>query len=145
MPDVFEMLIKEHQKAKEMIAGLEDGEGSSRDGVFAQLKDALDMHMRFEEVVVYPEMKKLEELKDRVPEAVEEHAEGKALLRKLDTVDKGNEDWLATLEKLSAALEHHISEEEEEIFPTAREQLGTEKSDEMADKYVEMKDKKKAA
>ena len=144
MPDVFEMLIDEHEKAKQMIAALED-EGVSRDEVFSQLREALDMHMWFEEAVVYPAMKKLEELKDRVPEAVEEHAEAKTLLRKLDTVDKGNEDWLATLEKLSEALEHHIAEEEQEIFPTAREQLGEEKAEQMAGKYVEMKEKKEAA
>jgi hemerythrin-like domain-containing protein len=148
MPDVFDMLIEEHNEAKQMIARLQEsgeGDGNVREQTFAQLKDALEMHMRFEEKVVYPAMKKLEHLKDRVPEAVEEHSGARTLLKKLDQGDKADEGWLDTLKELANALEHHIEEEEEDIFPTAREELEEDKPKEMAAKYREMKREHKEA
>ncbi|MBX6322001.1 MAG: hemerythrin domain-containing protein [Rhodospirillaceae bacterium] len=148
MPDVFAMLIEEHAKAKQLIAKLQktgSGAVKTREQTFMQLKDALDMHMRFEEKVVYPAFKKLPDLKERVPEAVEEHAEAKALLRKLERADKADEKWLDLLQELSDAIEHHVDEEENEIFPVAREEMGEGQPEDMASKYRAMKRERKQA
>lgn len=149
MPHIFDLLEKDHDEAKaiiEKIEGTSDRAVKTREQAFAKLSHALEMHMQFEEKVVYPALRKMPQFKDQISEAVEEHSGAKKILKKLQRMDAGDEEWMSLLEELKADLEHHIEEEENELFPEAREPLGEERGEEMGARYRAMKrEEKKAA
>lgn len=148
MPHIFDLLEKDHDEAKSLIEKIE---GSSeravkmREQTFAKLSHALELHMQFEEKVLYPALRKMPEFKDQIAEALEEHSGAKKILKKLQRLDASDAEFMSSLEQLKQDLEHHIEEEENELFPEAREPLG-ERGEEMGARYREMKrEEKKAA
>ena len=123
--NVLDHLIEEHRNAEQLIATLQNSEpGRTRASVLAELSDALDLHMEVEERDVYPIVQ--EHLGDAKADAAEEeHSEARDLLSQLaDQLDSG--DFTATVASLETALQHHIREEEGEIFPALRERAGDE-------------------
>jgi len=62
-----------------------------------------------------------EELKDLVAEALEEHQEVKILLEELEELGSESHDFGSKLQELIESVEHHVEEEEGEMFPKVRE------------------------
>lgn len=142
---IYELLQKDHDTVKMMIDKiLETTEGSekTRKDLFAKIKHELEVHTRFEEEVFYPtfrEDKPDKEAKEEVKDALNEHDEAKTMLAKLEKMDKTSDEFITTLRELQKALEHHISDEEDEMFPQARDAVDDDAAVEMAERYKEMK------
>ncbi|MEX2495893.1 MAG: hemerythrin domain-containing protein [Woeseia sp.] len=145
MPSIYELLHQDHDKVKKALTRIldtSDGAAKTREKLFSEIKQDLEIHTRFEEEVFYPQFRDAkgdEEAEDAVDDALDEHAEAKGMLEKLSSMDKSSDEFLETLDELKQALEHHISDEEEEMFPEAREALDDEKAREMGDRYEQMK------
>lgn len=123
--NVLDHLIEEHRKAEQLIATLERSDpGTTRASVLAELSDALDLHMEVEERDVYPIVEEhLGETKAN--EAENEHNEARDLLSRLaDGLD--DDTFEAMVESLKSAIQHHVTEEEGEIFPALRERAADE-------------------
>jgi hypothetical protein len=71
-------------------------------------------------------LKEAEETHDITLEAYEEHNVVKTLLAELDVLPKDDETWEAKLTVLKENVEHHVEEEEGEMFKKARKVLSTE-------------------
>ena len=91
--------------------------------------DVLDVHARIEETIFYPELKKADETRDITLEAFEEHRLVKQLLGELEEMDKGAEEWTAKFTVLKENVEHHVEEEEGEMFPKARKVSSEEQAE----------------
>ena len=81
--DLYQLLKQDHQKAKRLFEQLSDTSDravKSRDRLFAQLKQELELHTQVEEEHFYPALRDEEETKDLVEEALEEHNDVKELL-----------------------------------------------------------------
>jgi iron-sulfur cluster repair protein YtfE (RIC family) len=121
--DVLDHLTQEHRKVEEMLAELAssapDGE---REQTVTELEDALQTHMALEERYVYPLVREhlgAEEFTD----ATKEHEDARKGLQQVrDLVDQSG--FEAALEELAAGIQHHVQEEEGEIFPKLRQQAG---------------------
>jgi len=138
--DVFQLLKKDHRKVKELFEKLEEKGGEkTRDKLFKELATDLAVHSKVEETIVYPRLKEFEELSEMVAEAIEEHQVAEQLLEELAGMDEKNEQWEAKLTVLKEMIEHHVEEEEGELFPEAEDLLGDE-ADEMG-KTVEQEKK----
>ncbi|HEV7682428.1 MAG TPA: hemerythrin domain-containing protein, partial [Pyrinomonadaceae bacterium] len=74
-------------------------------------------------------------------EAFEEHRLVKQLLGELDKMDKGEEQWTARFTVLKENVEHHVEEEEGEMFPKARKVLSTEQAEIIGTRMEEEKNK----
>ena len=85
-----------------------------------------------EEQHFYPALREQEETKDLVEEALEEHNEVKEMLEELDGPDKDDESWAEQLAELQENVEHHVQEEETQLFPRAQKVLTKEQADEIA-------------
>jgi iron-sulfur cluster repair protein YtfE (RIC family) len=144
--DAIGLLTKQHREAQEMIARLagdEAGGGAKRE-LFAQLKDALTLHTRMEEEVFYPELEDFDETRALVEESYEEHRRVDQLLRRMSgaggraggETGAGSSDWQGMLAELRDAVNHHVGEEEGEMFPRAAELL---KPDRLRDMGYEMR------
>jgi hypothetical protein len=76
-------------------------------------------------------LKKSDETRDITMEGIQEHHVVKVLLRELDAMGVGSETWTAKLKVLKENVEHHVEEEEEDMFVKAREVLSKEQLEEL--------------
>jgi iron-sulfur cluster repair protein YtfE (RIC family) len=133
--DLYQLLKQDHQKAKRLFEQLSDTSDravKSRERLFTQLKQELELHTEVEEQHFYPALRDQEETRDLVEEALEEHSAVKEMLEELDSADKEDDGWVEQLAELQENVEHHIQEEETQLFPRAQKVLKKEAADKIA-------------
>jgi hemerythrin-like domain-containing protein len=123
--DAFELLKNDHKKVSQLFEEIESASGPSKKQVFNQLKSELDVHAHIEEKIFYPALENKEESRDITLEAYEEHKVVKDLLAELASASPGDE-WNAKLKVLRENVEHHVEEEEGELFDKAEDVLSDE-------------------
>jgi iron-sulfur cluster repair protein YtfE (RIC family) len=145
--NAFELLKQDHDKVAGIFEKLEpttERALKTREELFAQLKGELDVHTEVEEQIFYPAIKDAEETHEITLEAYEEHNVVKTLLAELDAEPKDTEEWKAKLTVLKENVEHHVEEEEGEMFPKARKVLDKETAEELGTRMEEAKAKLKS-
>ena len=129
MPNAIEMLKSDHHKVKELFRQYEaagDRAYQKKQGIAEEVFTELEVHTTLEEELFYPAMKRKadDDGKDLVAEAMEEHHVVTTLMEELKGLDPKDERYDAKFTVLMENVEHHIEEEEEEMFPEAEEVLG---------------------
>ena len=140
--NAFTLLKADHKKVAgilEKIDSTTERGVKTREELFTQLKTELDAHARVEETIFYPELEKADETHDITLEAFEEHRLVKQLLGELERMDKGDEQWTARLTVLKENVEHHVEEEEGDMFPKARKVLSNEQTEILGTRMEEAK------
>jgi hypothetical protein len=130
------LLEKQHRDVEKSFAtalGTEDAR--IRRTAMHDVLRQLTMHTKIEETIFYPAVRGLdtEEAKDMVLEAYEEHHVVKMILKELPKVDPKADNFEAKMTVLKELVEHHVDEEEKEMFPMAERKLGPERSRELAE------------
>ena len=144
--DVFEILKQDHQKVSGLFDQIEaTQDGATRRQLFTQIKQELDLHTQVEETILYPELKQADETREIAEEAYEEHAEAKQLLARIDQTPPTDSRFDDLLTELRTAIEHHVSEEEGEMFPKARKVLDQERIDQISQQVAAAKQRGKNA
>jgi hemerythrin superfamily protein len=120
--NALEILKQDHQKVKGLFqAATKATDHTKRKDVFNQIDMELEIHAHIEETVFYPALEEHEEFKDMVAEALEEHQEAKQLLDELEQLGAESHDFGSKLQQLIEAVQHHVQEEEGEMFPKIHE------------------------
>jgi hemerythrin superfamily protein len=138
----FTLLKKDHKTVAGLLNKLEkttDRGLKSRTELFEQLKQDLDVHTSIEEKVLYPALKEKQETEDITLEAIEEHKIVKTLLSELDELAKDSDEWLAKLTVLKENVEHHVEEEEGEMFKKARKVFSKDELENLGNQLAEEK------
>lgn len=146
--DAFKLLKSDHEKVAgilEKIEGTTERALKTREALFTQLKTELDVHAAIEEKIFYPVLEKAEESRDITLEAFEEHRLVKQLLTELEAEAKDDETWTAKFTVLKEQIEHHVEEEEGEMFKKARKVLSQEEIEELGSRMEKAKGEQKAA
>jgi iron-sulfur cluster repair protein YtfE (RIC family) len=144
MSDIYAQLSKDHNKVKDLLDKIQstsDGSEGTRQKLFSELKQELEVHTTFEEKVFYPQAREKTGMDEAIEDALEEHDEAKQLLEALADMDPTSGEWMETIQELSEALGHHIKDEEQELFPAARKKVDSTEADKMGREYMEMKKK----
>lgn len=125
--DAVELLTKQHREVEELFEQFEkltDRAKVSKKKIADQICNALIMHTTIEEEIFYPATREAsqgeEETEDMVDEAVVEHASAKDLIAQIQEMDPDDELYDAKVKVLSEMIEHHVEEEEKEMFPKTR-------------------------
>lgn len=121
--DAIAMLEDDHAKVKslfEQFEGLSDRSKASKKKVADQICMELSIHAEVEEQVFYPAVREPVKDDDLMDEAVVEHASAKELIAQIMEMDPGEDLYDAKVKVLSEQIEHHVKEEEEEMFPKVR-------------------------
>ena len=121
--DAIALLEADHRKVKKLLTELEattERGVKTRSELFATIKGELTLHEIVEEEVFYPELKAHPKARDIVLEGYEEHHVVDVLMSELEALDVGDETWGAKAEVMKENIEHHIEEEEGEMFTRAR-------------------------
>jgi hemerythrin superfamily protein len=130
------LLKADHAAVKKLFAQEQKATKQSdekKKSIFDQINDALTVHATIEEEIFYPAVKKAREehLKDEVREAYEEHQQVKNLLAKISNISPDDESWDMKIKVLKEDVEHHVKEEESEMFPDAKKFLGEKRLNEL--------------
>jgi iron-sulfur cluster repair protein YtfE (RIC family) len=117
--DALELLRRDHQKVKGLFEQAQAArDAAQRKQLFDQIDTELEIHAHIEETVFNPAVEQHEELQDMVEEALEEHDEVKTLLAEMEDLDVDNgSEFDSKLKELMDNVEHHVEEEEGEMFP----------------------------
>ena len=129
--DAFTLLKADHRKVAELFQRLEGASGKRKLTVFKQIKTELDLHAHIEEKVFYPALEEPAETHDLTLEAYEEHKQVKTLLRELSRARTPSDEWEAKAKVLQENVEHHVDEEENELFQKASAALSQEEIEEL--------------
>jgi hemerythrin-like domain-containing protein len=140
--DPIALLETDHRRFEDL---LKKGEDTTERGVKTRtelldtLTAALNVHELIEEKVLYPALKAHPEAKDIVLEGFQEHHVADLIVQELHTLAKDDEQWGAKFKVLKESIEHHIEEEEGQMFRTARGVLSREELQELGTRMAEMK------
>ncbi len=140
--NAFQLLKEDHQKVSGIFQQLEpttERAEKTRTELFARLQEELDIHAKIEESVFYPAIKQAAETREIVLEGFEEHHVVKLLLKELESVPVDTEQWTAKLKVLKENVEHHVEEEEQEMFQKARQVLSEDDINRLGAQMDEMK------
>jgi len=146
--NAFTLLKADHKKVAgilEKIDATTERGVKTREELFTQLKTELDIHARIEETIFYPALEKADETRDITLEAFEEHKVVKTLLRELESLGKDQEEWTAKFAVLKENVEHHVEEEEGEMFTKARKVLSESDAETLGARLEKAKGDQKAA
>jgi hemerythrin superfamily protein len=135
--DIYSLIRNDHQEAASLFRRLQAAEGFSEtsEQLFAQLKEALELHAHAEERVWYAALREAEGTQELVEEALEDHELVQALLDELAASRMDDEVWHEKLEMLAEHVEDHVEEEEGEIFAVARQFFRAEQAAELAQRW----------
>lgn len=132
--NAFELLKADHRKVEDIFAKLEETTEravKTREELFLKLKTELEIHTQIEEEILYPVLKEAADTREITFEAYEEHNVAKQLLLEMEGLPVDSEEWMAKCKVLQENIEHHVEEEEEEMFKMAEEVLTTEQIEEI--------------
>jgi iron-sulfur cluster repair protein YtfE (RIC family) len=122
MANAIEVLTKEHRQAEQMMQQLKGTQGADAT-LLQKAGTELRIHMKIEEDVLYPF------IRDNIPngqelmkEAEKEHQEARDALAKVEQT-AGTPQFEQALTKLEQGVNHHVQEEENEIFPKLRQHV----------------------
>ncbi|HEY9773510.1 MAG TPA: hemerythrin domain-containing protein [Planktothrix sp.] len=121
--DVTELLHADHQKVRELFFQFSKADSDKEKNMLVkQILTELYIHAEVEEKIVYPEVEnEAEEGEQLIGEAENEHRVVKFLMAELSKMSAGSEDFDSKVTVLCELVNHHIREEEKEMFEKLRE------------------------
>lgn len=124
--DALQLLEGQHRDVERLFEQLEEAESAAeKRKLFLKLADMLAAHAKIEETIFYPTVFS-EETEDELREAVEEHLIMKRLIADLLKTKPSEPQYMGKIRVLRGVVEHHVEEEEGELFQAVRK---TEKDD----------------
>ena len=137
------LLKKDHAKVKALLSELESTTErgvQTRQRLFAEIKAELTVHETIEEEIFYPELKAHPKAKDIVLEAYEEHNVVDTLMGELSSLSVEDETWGAKAKVMQENIEHHIEEEEGEMFDKAEQVFDEAELEDLGRRMAERKE-----
>jgi hemerythrin superfamily protein len=145
---IFQILKADHKKVSALLEKLEkttEEKAEQREKLFAQFRTEMLTHAKAEEKAVYSHLKSEEKTKDITLEAYEEHALVEHLISQLDALDKSDETWTAKMTVLKEMIEHHVEEEEGDMFKKMKKTFDSNELESMAKEMTVLKRRLKLA
>ena len=114
------MLESQHREMEELFAKLDRADrGERKQRLFTLIADKLAVHASIEEEAFYPAVK-AKRTEDILLESLEEHLGIKRVLADLIDLDASDETFDAKTKVLQEQVEHHVGEEEDDLFPKVK-------------------------
>jgi hemerythrin superfamily protein len=115
--NAIKLLKQQHREVEKLFKQLEAAKSAGpREKAFNDIADALAVHATIEEQHFYPGVKE-NQTEDILLESVEEHLEIKRVIADLLDMDADDDEFMAKVKVLQEDVEHHVEEEEGELFP----------------------------
>ena len=122
--DALGLLMADHEHVKDLFEQFEDLTDRavvSKKKLADEICMELTNHTTVEEEIFYPAVRAAgKEFEDMIDEALVEHGSAKQLIADIQAMDPGDDLYDATVKVLSEMIDHHVQEEEGELFPKVR-------------------------
>jgi hemerythrin-like domain-containing protein len=138
--NAIDLLEQQHREVEELfeeIEGAGENAKKTKERLCRELADALAVHAEIEEKLFYPESKQ-ENTEEILRESVEEHLSMKRLLTDIVEGEVEDDQFDARIEVLKEQVEHHVEEEEKELFPKVRKALSREELEDLGTRMEAM-------
>jgi len=140
--DAITLLKHDHDKVKKLLADLESTTErgvKTRTELFATIKGELTVHESIEEEIFYPALLDKAKTHDITLEGYEEHHVVDLLMGELEDLDVADETWGAKATVMKENIEHHIEEEEGDMFKKTRQVLDEDELEALGERMSQRK------
>jgi hemerythrin superfamily protein len=138
--NAIEMLKQQHREVEALFAQFKKAKSSGpQRKIFEQIADALAVHATIEEKHFYPAVKK-QATEDLLLESLEEHLEIKRVIADLLVLDAKDPTFEAKVTVLEEDVQHHVGEEEKDLFPKVQKLFDEETLEAIAEAMEETRD-----
>jgi hypothetical protein len=138
--NAIDLIQKDHDDMRVLMTRAVTAEGEGRrEELLQRLRTELVAHERMEEEVFYPPLRDNPRTHDIVLEGYEEHHVADGILDELLEVPPDTDIWHAKMKVLKESIEHHMKEEEDEMFGKARKVLSDDQLRELGDRMETVK------
>jgi hemerythrin superfamily protein len=147
MPMILSLLKEDHKEVNDLLEQMSETTeraAKKRQQLFEQMKTALLAHAHAEQEVFYKPLLEKGDDSDTMLEAEVEHQVVERLLMDIEQTDPSDEKWLAKVTVLQELIEHHVKEEEKEIFKLARETFEKDELEQMGQAFEARKEQEVA-
>ena len=138
-PRIYVNLKRDHDLHRDLLKRIAESQNGERATLFEQLRLEIAAHAAAEEESLYATMLRNPDLRDEARHSVAEHKEVADHLAELSRLEIGSPIWKDKFAHMRHRYEHHIDEEEEEMFPAAEAILPAQVEERLADTYEERK------
>jgi hemerythrin-like domain-containing protein len=145
--DIYELLKQDHRAVADLFKRIEassERAGKSRAELFGKLSSDLLAHAHAEQATFYTALLDRVEDREALLEAFEEHGVVEKVVKDIESCDPSDERWLAKLIVLKEMVEHHVEEEESEIFKMAKKEFSEDEARALAEEMRERKAEERA-
>lgn len=140
--NAIDLLEKQHREVEDLFEEFDDaGEGAqkTKERLCSEISDRLAVHAEIEEKLFYPESKQAD-TEEILRESVEEHLSMKRLLAEIMEGGIDDEQFMARMKVLEEQVEHHVEEEEKELFPKVRKSCSKEELEDLGNRMQQLSD-----
>ena len=142
--NAIQLLKTDHETAKRMLGQIQSAAAQQRGELWKKLEPELKVHEQMEEKALYGPVARDVGAKDQKLSEWQGHhhsevSQLEGILKELDRLDPADEAWIGKLGQLRQTLEHHIREEEGEIFPRIERAWDTSKLEQAGREMETMK------
>jgi hemerythrin superfamily protein len=122
--DAVKLLTADHAKVKKLFRQFEklkeDGDAREKSALVEEICAELIVHTTVEEEIFYPAVREAIDDEGLVDEADVEHESAKTLIAQLSRMRPGEDHYDARVTVLGEYIDHHVQEEQKEMFPKAK-------------------------
>lgn len=116
--DALALLQQDHRDVQALFKRYKSAaDQNERSAIAERVCRLLKVHTRVEEEIFYPAARRRIEDKELINEALVEHQAAKDLIEEIESAGAGDPMIEARMQVLSEQIEHHVQEEENELFP----------------------------
>ncbi|WP_159520581.1 hemerythrin domain-containing protein [Sunxiuqinia indica] len=137
---ITEALIDHHNEMRKLVKEIEKDASK-----FIFLKKHLDIHHELEEDLLLSKLHSKKDIKDESLESQEEHVVLNQALLGLADFPKDNQRWMIKFKVFDEILDHHLEEEEEDLFPEAEKALSEKELTDLGTQFIELKKQRLSA
>jgi hemerythrin-like domain-containing protein len=147
MPNAIDILKDDHDRVKDLLSELEETSNRAtthRTALLEKISNELHTHMKIEEQVFYPAFKAAAEKAEERQmffESKEEHRVLDFELPRVQKTDPSTDDFAAHAKVLKELVEHHVKEEEKEMFPMAKKLMTSDELEALGEKMEARREK----
>jgi hemerythrin superfamily protein len=144
--DAIALLTADHRSVKAMFQAFDklkerDDARDEKAELVQRICAELTVHATIEEEIFYPAVREAIDEEDLMDEADVEHASAKDLIAQLEAASPGDDHFDAKVTVLGELIDHHVKEEEGEMFPKAKKAIDVEAvGAELAQRKAELSD-----
>ena len=127
--NAVELLLRDHEEVKKLFRQFEEAGKRAykkKQGIAEQVIQKITVHSQLEERIFYPAVraKAGQETGDMILEGIEEHRVADFMMERLKQTEPTDETYDAKFKVLVEGVEHHVKEEEGQVFPEAKKAVG---------------------